>query len=139
MIRLDYFKQFGDTNTLLEIVKINENIGSAKQISKDKIVKLGMDESIIKKYGNETEKMYTKIQADKIVSEMILNIKFKQFSLKDKLDAQQEILGSSLVGFTPRILTSPSIVERRVLSFFNVSSRYEPYLSSQDQLMTALQ
>ena len=93
LIRLDYFKQFGDINTLLEIVKINENIGSAKQVSKDKIVKLGMDESIIKKYGNETEKMYTKIQADKIVSEMILNIKFKQFSLKDRLDAQQEVLG----------------------------------------------
>lgn len=93
LIRLDYFKEFGDINTLLQIVNINESIGSAKQINKDKIAKLGLDESIIKKYGNETEKMYTKLQADKIVFDMIANIQYKPFTLKDRLDAQHDILG----------------------------------------------
>ena len=93
LIRLDYFNEFGDINTLLQIVNINENIGSAKQINKDKIAKLRLDESIIKKYGNETEKMYTKLQSDKIVSEMIANIQYEPFKLKDRLDAQHDILG----------------------------------------------
>lgn len=93
LIKLDYFKQFGDINTLLTTILYSDLFSDAKEILKEKLINNGIDLNIVSKYGNETPKKFTKLQSDKILEELISNIKYVPFTLKDKLDAQQEILG----------------------------------------------
>lgn len=93
LIKLNYFKQFGDVNYLLEIVKITNIFDDAKEISKEKAMKLGYDINFLLMYGHETAKKITKLEIDKLIPDLIGNIKAKSMTLQEVLDNQQEILG----------------------------------------------
>lgn len=59
LIKLSFFKMFGDINYLLEIVNVYNLFSNCRNLSKEKLEKNNIDESIIKKYfKKETEKSY---------------------------------------------------------------------------------
>lgn len=93
LVKIDYFKQFGDINTLLKIIEYYELFNGTKEISKKKIAENNLDISLISKYGNETEKKYTKLQAKELLEELITLIPYEKISLKQILDNQKDVLG----------------------------------------------
>lgn len=93
LIRINYFKKFGDVNTLLWITKYYDLVFEAKTISKSKAEKNNLSFDILKKYGNETEKQFNKINSVGLLNELIQNIKYQELTIKERLDNEREVLG----------------------------------------------
>lgn len=93
LIRINYFKKYGDVNTLLEITRYYDLLNGAKQIAKDKAEKNNLPFDVLAKYGNETAKQFNKLDFGKIINELISKIPYKELTLKERLDNQREVLG----------------------------------------------
>lgn len=93
LIRINYFCDYGDVNTLLEITKYYEIIHGAKLIYKTKAELNNIPFDIIRKYSNETEKQFNKLDSIGLLNELVSNIQYKELTLKEKLDNQRTILG----------------------------------------------
>ena len=93
LIKIDYFRKYGDINTLLAITKYYDVLYGAKTISKDKAKKDGLPFELITKYGNETAKQFNKIDSLGLLNELIGVIPYRELTLKEKLDNQREVLG----------------------------------------------
>lgn len=93
LIRINYFDNYGDVNTLLQITTYFDLINGIKQISKEKAIKNNIPFECLKKYGHETEKQFNKIDSVRLLNELVSNIEYKELSLKEKIDNQHEILG----------------------------------------------
>ena len=93
LIKINYFKKYGDVNTLLTIANYFELLYGAKTINKDKAEKNGWSFELLSKYGNETAKQFNKIDLQGLLNEMIQNIPYRELTVKEKLDHQREILG----------------------------------------------
>jgi len=96
LIRLDYFRQFGKTKYLLQIVNLFElfKYGDIKQIKKDQLDKYGITEYQAKIYSEkETEKLYKGINTISLLKELISKIKNEDLPVIDKIVAESEYLG----------------------------------------------
>ena len=93
LIKIDYFRKYGDINTLLAITKYYDVLYGAKTISKDKAEKNGLPFELLSKYGNETAKQFNKIDSLGLLNELIREIPYRELTLKEKLDNQREVLG----------------------------------------------
>ena len=93
LIRINYFDNYGDVNTLLQITTYFDLINGIKQMSKEKAIKNNIPFECLKKYGHETEKQFNKIDSVGLLNELVSNIEYKELSLKEKIDNQHEILG----------------------------------------------
>ncbi|WP_087554769.1 PHP domain-containing protein [Clostridioides difficile] len=96
LIILDYFNEFGKTNKLIQMTKIYDNLYDRKQINKNEkgFKKLGLKESLVKKYaGKETKKLYKDLNIIKIVEEMTKDIEDKDINIKEKISLEIEYLG----------------------------------------------
>ena len=93
LIRINYFKKYGDVNTLLEITRLYDLLNGAKQISKDKAEKNNIPFDILMKHGNETAKQFNKLDSEQIIKELISKIPYGELTLKERLDNQREVLG----------------------------------------------
>lgn len=93
LIRINYFKKYGDVNTLLEITRYYDLLNGAKQIAKDKAEKNNLPFDVLAKYGNETAKQFNKLDSGKIINELISKISYRELTLKERLDNQREVLG----------------------------------------------
>ena len=93
LIKIDYFRKYGDINTLLVITKYYDVLYGAKTISKDKAEKNGLSFELLSKYGNETAKQFNKIDSLRLLNELIGEIPYRELTLKEKLDNQREVLG----------------------------------------------
>ena len=93
LIKIDYFRKYGDINTLLAITKYYDVLYGAKTISKDKAEKDGLPFELLSKYGNETAKQFNKIDSLGLLNELIGEIPYRELTLKEKLDNQREVLG----------------------------------------------
>lgn len=93
LIRINYFKKYGDVNTLLEITRYYVLLNGAKQIAKDKAEKNNLPFDVLAKYGNETAKQFNKLDSDKIINELTSKIPYRELTLKERLDNQREVLG----------------------------------------------
>lgn len=93
LIKLDYFSEFGKSRKLLKCVEYFNLFNNKKQIKKDKVKELGIDEDIIKKYSDETEKQYNKLDSVEIIKEFYNTIENKSISLQDRIEAELEFLG----------------------------------------------
>lgn len=93
LIKIDYFRKYGDINTLLAITKYYDVLYGAKTISKDKVEKNGLSFELLSKYGNETAKQFNKIDSLGLLNELIGEISYRELTLKEKLDNQREVLG----------------------------------------------
>lgn len=93
LIKIDYFRKYGDINTLLAITKYYDVLYGAKTISKDKAEKNDLSFELLSKYGNETAKQFNKIDSLGLLNELIGEIPYRELTLKEKLDNQREVLG----------------------------------------------
>lgn len=101
LIRLDYFKIFGKSQKLLKIVdlfnifykKEKGEVKPKKQFKKDKLP-CGIKEDMFRKYvAKETEKMFTQVDVDRLVSDITKMIPDKDVPIQSKMKAQLEYLG----------------------------------------------
>lgn len=93
LIKIEYFKKYGDVNTLLKTLELYDLLYGAKTIGKEKAIKNNIPFELLKKYGNETEKQFNKVDSVSLLNEMIGNIQCDELTIKDKLDNQLDILG----------------------------------------------
>lgn len=93
LIRINYFKKYGDINALLSIMSYYDLLYGIKQISKEKAEKNNISLAVLKEYGHETEKQFNKVDSIGLLNYLISQIPFKELTLKETLDNQREILG----------------------------------------------
>lgn len=93
LIRINYFKKYGDINTLLSIMSYYDLLYGIKQISKEKAEKNNISLAVLKEYSHETEKQFNKVDSIGLLNYLISQIPFKELTLKETLDNQREILG----------------------------------------------
>ena len=93
LIRINYFDNYGDVNTLLQATSYFDLVNGIKQMSKEKAIKNNIHFEYLEKYGHETEKQFNKIDSVGLLNELVSNIEYKELSLKEKIDNQHEILG----------------------------------------------
>jgi len=93
---LNYFERFGKNKRLLQIIDAFENFAHRKQIKFKDIEKLGINESILKKYSKKmTETQYREIDMLAYVREIIKGIEDKSFSIKEQVKFELEYLGET--------------------------------------------
>lgn len=93
LIELDFFEEFGDTNTLKKQYELFDAIGNIQQISKDNLDKYGVTQETIQPCVlKETEKQYA-VDTEKLLQIAMSSVNVPQRSLREKLNAQREHLG----------------------------------------------
>lgn len=132
LIRINYFKKYGDVNTLLEITRYYDLLNGAKQIAKDKAEKNNLPFDVLAKYGNETAKQFNKLDFGKIINELISKIPYKELTLKERLDNQREVLGivsdsdpkvSKRLYYVPELDIKKSIVNVHLFEIYSGKTR----------------
>lgn len=94
LIKLDYFSPFGKSQYLLDVLDIYNKYNSCKQINKNKLVELDINENILKKHSHkETQSLYKEIDNKGLIKDLILKIENKDIHLKEKLATELELLG----------------------------------------------
>ena len=94
LIKIKYFKKYGDVNTLLATFKYYNLLkgGETKVISKEKAMDNNLTFDLLNKYGNETEKQFNKIDSKGLLNELINTIEYKPLTVKEELDNQKDVL-----------------------------------------------
>lgn len=124
LITLGFFDQFGRNKTLLDIHEMVDSLKDAKQINKDKISKLGLQEGVIKQCAErETEKLYKDLDMLRCIKMHAKLLPDKSLSIKDQIGAEVEYLEYPLY-------TNPSISGNfyYVLEFKTYNDKTKPYL-----------
>jgi hypothetical protein len=94
LIKLDYLNSYGDINKLLFEFELFKEIGSCKNISKDKAEKFGIDIEIIKKHCEKyTEKSFNKINNIDLINDLIKSVSIKNCTIIDKCKYQMQYTG----------------------------------------------
>jgi DNA polymerase-3 subunit alpha len=98
LIRLDYFKEFGNSKELLKIYDmfVVFKSGNAKSFSKSKFENDPIMIGIMERHSFSTEKQYTKIDCVGILNEYeeyIKSLLIQDFNYKEKMAVQNEYLG----------------------------------------------
>lgn len=93
LIKLNFFDEFGKSKYLLDTVEVYNKLNGKKQFKKDNLP-LGLTEDIIREYASkETEKMFTKIDTDKLITAIALNISNEDIPIRDIFKAELEYVG----------------------------------------------
>ena len=94
LIKIKYFKKYGDVNTLLATFKYYNLLkgGETKVISKEKAMDNNLAFDLLNKYGNETEKQFNKIDSKGLLNELTNTIEYKPLTVKEELDNQKDVL-----------------------------------------------
>lgn len=93
LIKIGYFSDFGDVNTLLEYVRIYNNLFDRKQINKTDIEKFGLDADILSATAIETPKQYKIIDSATMINMVVNRLNIPKTSVCDKIRYQIEFLG----------------------------------------------
>ena len=92
LIKLDYFSEFGNPNQLLKYVELYNLWYNRKTLRKDKLLEYNVTEEYMRKYSNETEKQFNKIDSNAILKDLFSKANEKT-SVYDRLKYQHEICG----------------------------------------------
>lgn len=95
LIKIGYFKKFGNMNKLLKILDIVDTFGSVSQLSKEKMVEQGYDIDLLSQFGRTDSKMKTIMDVDrgKLIKHMISQISDEEDTTLDIMKNQNEVLG----------------------------------------------
>lgn len=100
LIDLDFFSEFGETNSLIFQYKIlniffdKTKRQFKKQFSKDKLEAMNVPLDYIRPFaGKETQKMFTQVDALQFLRFLSTKVKVKPRTLAEKVNAQQKRLG----------------------------------------------
>lgn len=94
LIRINYFDDYGDVNTLLTTFDYYNLLNNRKEISKTKLEENNISLELAKRYGNETQKKITKLNSSELLKELVKHIPYKSLSLKQRLYDQKDILNT---------------------------------------------
>ena len=93
LIKLNFFSEFGDVNTLLKINTMYVNVYNRKQFAKNKLEQLGVPEELCRKYcTKETAKTFTGVDTKALLEDMIKELDLGTSSL-DLIRYEYECLG----------------------------------------------
>ena len=94
LIKIDFFSEFGSIDDLLAYNEIFNVYDGKKQIKKDKAYELGLDYDLIRKYSTkETPKMFSDLDSNGLITELISQLPSIKTSLKTTIEYQMECLG----------------------------------------------
>ena len=94
LIKLNFFSEFGEINTLLLQVEYFNKVYGKKQFKIDKLDELGLPQDIVKKHcKKQTEKIYKDFDSVELLKDICSNIYYKKTSIIDILNYQQELYG----------------------------------------------
>lgn len=96
LIKLDFFKEFGNSRYLLNVYRFYEQFGESKMIGKGKFDGADVFEGIFKRHSRETAKKYVDLDMKAIlkeVEEYLRVIHNSDFSIIEKIVWQQEYVG----------------------------------------------
>ena len=93
LIRISYFSDYGDVNELLALTDLYNAIATKQSMKKDKATILGISDNIMKQFASESPKTWTKLDGNGLLKYLAENIECEPETLKQKLDAQHDILG----------------------------------------------
>ena len=94
LIKVGFFPdRYGKMKTQLNLFTLWKAIHERSTIKKTEIEELGVSSSLIMKYGRETEKQYNDVDIYGLLKEYETNLPNEDFSIKNKLDFQKELLG----------------------------------------------
>lgn len=91
LIKIGFFSEFGEINELLKQVEIFNGYYGRKQINKNSL-DLTTSE-IVKRYSNETEKMYKVFDSIGLLNELVQATEYDRTTPFDKIQYQLECLG----------------------------------------------
>lgn len=93
LIKLHFFDEFGKAQKLIDIVEIYNTLRNKKQFKKEKLP-LGLTEDILREYSdNETAKMFTKVDTDKLINSIVSQLENKDISMKQIFETELEFVG----------------------------------------------
>lgn len=94
LILTDFFDEFGKSQKLMKTYELFSKLYGKKQIKKDKLNELEINECVVRKYAiKETEKIFKEISIVKLLKEISNNFKDLDVSIKQKIRAEIEFLG----------------------------------------------
>lgn len=94
LIRLNFFSEFGEINTLLKQVDYFDKVYGKKQFKIDKLEELGLPKDIVKLHcKKQTEKIWKDFDSVSLLKDIIKNVEYKETSLMDIFNYQQELYG----------------------------------------------
>ena len=94
LVKLDFFKEFGELNELWFQVQMFDNLYGKKLIKKNKLESLFLTEELVRKHSErETEKQFSKLDSLGLIKDFVTSTKVMPTSLKDKIFYQGEYLG----------------------------------------------
>lgn len=94
LVKLDFFKEFGEPNELWFQVQMFDNLYGKKLIKKNKLESLFLTEELVRKHSErETEKQFSKLDSLGLIKDCVISTKVMPTSLKDRIFYQGEYLG----------------------------------------------
>jgi DNA polymerase-3 subunit alpha len=121
---LNFFSALGNNKYLLNVIDIYNNFYSIKQVKKADLERLGLNEFLMKKYGNkETEKMYKEIDTKGLVTELCSKLEDKPMSIIEHIKFEMEYLGCTTYA-NPKVNKDYYVV----LDFKTYKNPATPYL-----------
>lgn len=94
LVKLDFFKEFGEPNELWTQVNIFNGLYGKKQLKKDKLESLMLTEDIVRKHAEkETPKQFSKLDSLGLIKDFVGGLNFIHTPLRDKISYQGEYLG----------------------------------------------
>jgi DNA polymerase III alpha subunit len=90
---LNYFSDYGKNKKLLQIINLYETLADRKQVKKNDIEKLHINETLFKSYcAKETDKMYKDIDIAGYINEISSNFENKSLSVKEQIQFEMQYL-----------------------------------------------
>lgn len=95
LIKIDFFEEFGDINTLLNIAEKFDLLYCKKQIRKgEQLEKLNIEESVVRNFANnETASRFSNVDIKGLLKYILLTAKIESCRLSQRIKYQIEHLG----------------------------------------------
>lgn len=94
LIKLDFFSEFGEINTVLKQAELFDKIYGKKQFKTDKLEELEIPLYIIMRHAKkQTEKVFKDFDSVLLLKDIIDEYKYEKTSILDKIKYQQEFYG----------------------------------------------
>lgn len=94
LIKLNFFSEFGEINTLLAQTDYFDKVYGKKQFKIDKLEELGLPKDIVKSHcKKQTEKIWKDFDSISLLKDIVKNVDYKETSILDIFNYQQELYG----------------------------------------------
>lgn len=94
LIKLNFFSEFGEINTLLKQVDYFDKVYGKKQFKIDKLKELDLPKDIVKSHcKKQTEKIWKDFDSISLLKDIVKNVEYKKTSILDIFNYQQELYG----------------------------------------------